>query len=176
MELDNETNIESFSFDHTAVSHVPFVRMAKDIRLVSGSTPCWTVKKFDIRLVVPNSGKIPSKVLHTLEHILSIELSNYFSDYKDIEYIDFSPMGCKTGFYLTMAFSSMAFSGEFNSTDVLYFVKEVVNHCFGMVRQYDSVPFANKFQCGNYKLFDLSKTKKMVSDFWYSKFEIFENV
>ena len=55
------------------------------------------VTKFDLRLVKPNMNALPTAALHTLEHLLATYLRQHLDGL-----IDLSPMGCRTGFYLTM--------------------------------------------------------------------------
>ena len=66
---------------------------------------CSVIYKYDIRLCIPNSCSIPSDAMHSLEHILAIEVSSIIGAMKPmvmgIEYIDISPMGCGTGFILS---------------------------------------------------------------------------
>jgi len=84
--------IESFQLDHTIV-HAPYVRIAGVDHHPSGAA----VQKYDLRLIQPNEGAIPTAGLHTLEHFLSTFLRD------EVEgIIDLSPMGCRTGFYLVL--------------------------------------------------------------------------
>ena len=84
--------LESFSIDHTHMP-APNVRKAG----ISNGPKGDTVSKFDLRFMKPNTDTIPTAALHTLEHLLSTYMRNYLDGI-----IDLSPMGCRTGFYLSI--------------------------------------------------------------------------
>jgi S-ribosylhomocysteine lyase len=89
-----KTRVPSFDLDHTAV-RAPYVRKAGDYRGARGDV----VVKFDLRLVQPNVQEIPTAPLHTIEHLLA----GYLRDaLPGVTLVDASPMGCRTGFYLTV--------------------------------------------------------------------------
>lgn len=83
--------VESFTLDHDQVI-APYVRLAGQSTGPKGDG----VSKFDIRLTQPNQAAIPTAALHTLEHLSA----GFIRDYLD-HVIDISPMGCRTGFYLS---------------------------------------------------------------------------
>src|SRR5574344_1912136 len=85
-------NVDSFNLDHTKVT-APFVRLAAKKVGRNGDV----VTKFDIRFCQPNKECMPTGAIHTLEHLIA----EYIRDeIKGV--IDFSPMGCRTGFYFTL--------------------------------------------------------------------------
>ena len=87
------TRVASFDLDHTAV-RAPYVRAAGRYRGERGDV----VTKFDLRLVQPNVQEVPTASLHTIEHLLA----GYLRDaLPGVTLVDASPMGCRTGFYLT---------------------------------------------------------------------------
>lgn len=87
------TRVPSFDLDHTAV-RAPYVRLAGSYAGERGDV----VVKFDLRLVQPNVQEIPTAPLHTIEHLLA----GYLRDaLPGVTLVDASPMGCRTGFYLT---------------------------------------------------------------------------
>ena len=55
------------------------------------------ITKFDVRFTQPNVGHLEMQAVHSLEHLFA-EHSRNHSD----RVIDFSPMGCQTGFYLIL--------------------------------------------------------------------------
>ncbi|WP_422446638.1 S-ribosylhomocysteine lyase [Thermoanaerobacterium sp. DL9XJH110] len=124
--------VESFKLDHTKVK-APYVRLAERLVGPRGDV----VVKYDLRLVQPNTVPIPTGGLHTLEHLFAV----YFREYMD-DIIDVSPMGCRTGFYLT----------KFGETPV-----EEVRDIFVKVlsKVADSkpgdVPATTEKECGNYR-------------------------
>jgi S-ribosylhomocysteine lyase len=71
-------------------------------------------------------------VVHSLEHMFA-EHSRNHSD----RVIDFSPMGCQTGFYLIL-------QGEWADDDVQALVAETLED----ITTADAVPAANETQCG----------------------------
>lgn len=88
------TKVASFDLDHTRVT-APYVRHAG--RYVGGLGD--VVDKFDLRLVQPNEAEIPTAPLHTIEHLIA----GYLRDrLEGATIVDASPMGCRTGFYLTV--------------------------------------------------------------------------
>ena len=83
--------VESFELDHTKVK-APYVRKSGIKIGPKGDI----VSKFDLRFVQPNKELLSDKGIHTLEHFLAGFMREKLDDV-----IDISPMGCKTGFYLT---------------------------------------------------------------------------
>ena len=87
-----KTNVESFDLDHTKVK-APYVRLAG----VKAGRNGDEVYKYDIRLKQPNKEHMEMPALHSLEH-LSADIIRNYSDH----IVDFSPMGCQTGFYVSL--------------------------------------------------------------------------
>ena len=135
--------VESFTLDHTKVK-APFVRKCSVYKGQNGDV----VTKYDIRFTQPNKDEMQSEGLHTLEHLLA----TYMRDYMD-SIIDLSPMGCRTGFYLTSW-------GEPEP----FFIAECVTKSLKRVLGTDEIPAENPVQCGNYKLHSLPLAKKYASD------------
>ena len=91
-----KTHVESFDLDHTRV-RAPYVRLAGRKQGPQGDR----ISKWDLRLVQPNVQEIPTGPLHTIEHLLAGFLRDAL-DGSGADVIDASPMGCRTGFYLTV--------------------------------------------------------------------------
>ena len=89
-----QKNHEAFcsDFDYSKVC-APYVRLAMRKEGPSGDI----VSKFDILFTQPNEEFIPMAGIHTLEHLTAEIGQNILSGL-----IDFSPMGCRTGFNLTL--------------------------------------------------------------------------
>ena len=85
-------NVESFNLDHTKVT-APYVRQASKKVGTKGDI----VSKYDIRFCQPNEEFMPIASIHTLEHLVAEYIRNVLDGI-----IDFSPMGCRTGFYLSI--------------------------------------------------------------------------
>ena len=95
-------NVESFNLDHRTVA-APYVRLADTKKLPAGDV----IEKYDVRFTQPNVAHLEMPVVHSLEHLFA-EKSRNHSD----RVIDFSPMGCQTGFYLIL-------QGQWDYDDVL---------------------------------------------------------
>ncbi|RRD30140.1 S-ribosylhomocysteine lyase [Actinomyces bowdenii] len=119
-------NVESFNLDHTAVV-APYVRVADRKELPGGDV----LVKYDIRFCQPNQEHLEMPAVHSIEH-LSAELMRHRTD----RLIDFSPMGCQTGFYaLTLGLEPEDFLPLLEAT-------------LGDIMSATEVPAANEVQCG----------------------------
>ncbi len=120
-------NVESFNLDHRAVT-APYIRVA-DVKHLPGGD---TLTKYDIRFTQPNVTHLDMPAVHSIEHLVAELIRNHSE-----AVIDFSPMGCQTGFYLLLAeepnVSSVATLLEATFTDLLSATE---------------VPAANEVQCG----------------------------
>lgn len=138
--------VESFSLDHNQVK-APYVRMA-GLETNEGVT----IQKFDLRFLQPNHDALPTAALHTLEHLLAVNLRDYINGV-----IDLSPMGCRTGFYLIVW-------GEHSTEEIRDALKTVLEkHVLGT----DFVPAVSAKECGNYRdhsLFAAKEYAKQVLD------------
>lgn len=130
--------VESFSLDHTKV-RAPYARECTILTGEKGDV----VAKYDIRFCQPNKEEMQSEGLHTLEHLLATYLRE---DMQNI--IDLSPMGCRTGFYMTV----------WGKQDVNFIIKCVEN-ALKKVLTAEVIPAENKIQCGNYRLHSLDDAK-----------------
>ena len=138
---------ESFDLDHTKVK-APFVRTCSMYEGEKGDK----VVKFDIRFTQPNESEMQSEGIHTLEHLLATYLRELDVDFAS-KIIDISPMGCRTGFYMTIW-------GEWEAS----YVAEKLTEALKLVLTSDSVPADNEIQCGNYRLHSLELAKKYAKD------------
>ena len=136
--------VESFNIDHTKVT-APFIRLADEITSPGGET----VTKLDLRFTQPNKEFMDMPAMHSLEHMLATFLRG--GEYK---IIDLSPMGCQTGFYLTM----------FGKTDLPKF-KVFLEDCLKKVLAAKEVPGAKEKECGNYKGHSLALAQKYAKKF-----------
>lgn len=135
---------ESFNLDHTKV-HAPYVRLASKKVGEKGDV----VSKFDIRFCQPNVECMGTGEIHTLEHIMS-EIIH--ANKKEV--IDFSPMGCRTGFYLTMF-------GEPSEEEIAQFIMQVL---LKVAVWKSFIPGATEVTCGNYLDQDLKGAKKRACE------------
>lgn len=128
--------VESFGFDHRTLT-APFVRLAG-----SGLGGC-NISKYDLRFITPNQGAMETDGLHSLEHMLAVAIRDHRSNVVDI-----SPMGCRTGFYLSEV-------GEPDTMGVL----DALRKALVDILDASSVPAANEEQCGNWKDHNIAKAK-----------------
>lgn len=120
-------NVESFNLDHTKVK-APYIRVADRKTGANGDL----IVKYDVRLKQPNQAHMEMAPLHSLEH-LTAELIRNHADYV----VDWSPMGCQTGFYLTVL----------NHDDIAE-IMDVVELTMKDVLTATEVPASNPIQCG----------------------------
>ncbi|QCB95364.1 S-ribosylhomocysteine lyase [Cellulomonas shaoxiangyii] len=120
-------NVESFNLDHRTVA-APYIRLADLKQLPHGDV----ISKFDVRLAQPNHGHVEMPAVHSLEHLFA-EHSRNHSD----RVLDFSPMGCQTGFYLML-------EGRWEQSEVEELVAATLEDVVGA----HEVPAANEVQCG----------------------------
>lgn len=126
------SKLESFNLDHTKV-RAPYVRLAGRYEGERGDT----VTKYDLRLVQPNEAEIPTAALHTIEHLLAGYLREALSE----QIVDASPMGCRTGFYLTVL-------GAPREDDVRQALATALRH---VSAHEGAVPGCSPLECGNYR-------------------------
>ena len=88
--------LDSFRVDHTRMQ-APAVRVAKTMETPKGDT----ITVFDLRFCIPNAEILSEKGIHTLEHLFAGFMRDHLNS-DSIEIIDLSPMGCRTGFYMSL--------------------------------------------------------------------------
>ena len=87
--------------------------------------------KYDVRFTQPNRDHLDMKTVHSIEHLSAEHMRNHTD-----ALIDFSPMGCQTGFYaLTLGLEPEQFAPILEAT-------------FRDILAADEVPAANETQCG----------------------------
>ena len=119
-------NVESFNLDHRAVV-APYVRIADRKELPGGDT----LIKYDVRFTQPNKCHLEMPVVHSIEHMSAEHMRNHTD-----KLIDFSPMGCQTGFYaLTLGLELQEFLPILEAT-----LRDILTAT--------EVPAANEIQCG----------------------------
>ena len=120
-------NVESFNLDHRTVA-APYVRLADRKTLPHGDV----ISKYDVRFTQPNVAHLEMDTVHSLEHLFAEHSRNHSA-----AVLDFSPMGCQTGFYLMLA-------GEPSDEEV----RDLVEATLRDILQATEVPAANEVQCG----------------------------
>ena len=141
--------LDSFTVDHT-IMPAPAVRKAKGMKTPSGDD----ITVYDLRFYKPNKGIIGEKAIHTLEHLFAGFMRDHLNSEKT-EIIDLSPMGCRTGFYMstigTPAEADVVKAWEASMKDVLAVAKQ------------EDIPELNVYQCGTFKMHSLEEAKEVAS-------------
>jgi len=140
--------LDSFTVDHTKMT-APAVRVAKTMSTPSGDD----ITVFDLRFCVPNKDILSPKGIHTLEHLFAGFMRDHLND-KDVEIIDLSPMGCRTGFYMSLL-------GSPKAKKVAKAWKESMEDVLGVKSESD-IPELNLHQCGTYKMHSLKDAKSIA--------------
>jgi len=140
--------LDSFTVDHTKMI-APAVRVAKTMK-----TPCGDdITVFDLRFVVPNKEILSEKGIHTFEHLFAGFMRDHLNSRK-VEIIDISPMGCRTGFYMSLL-------GTPKEKKVAKAWKKAMKDVLNVKKQKD-IPELNKYQCGTYKMHSLEEAKEIA--------------
>jgi len=126
-------DVESFTLDHTAVL-APYVRLIGTESGPRGDV----ISNFDLRLVQPNEGEIPTAGLHTIEHLLASLVRDRIDGL-----IDISPFGCRTGFHVIM----------WGEPDVAALVDAISDSLRAIATEveWEDVPGTDAYSCGNYR-------------------------
>jgi S-ribosylhomocysteine lyase len=141
--------LDSFTVDHTKMI-APAVRVAKTMTTPSGDA----ITVFDLRFCVPNEEMLSEKGIHTLEHLFAGFMREHLNGEK-VEIIDLSPMGCRTGFYMSLLGSpkakKVAKAWKKSMEDVL------------AVKSEADIPELNLYQCGTCKMHSLGEAQ-LIAD------------
>ncbi|MDR1451644.1 MAG: S-ribosylhomocysteine lyase [Helicobacteraceae bacterium] len=139
--------LDSFRVDHTKMS-APAVRKAKTLTTPKGDA----ITVFDLRFCVPNKERIGGKAIHTLEHLFAGFMRDHLPA---VEVIDISPMGCRTGFYMSVIGepkeSLIADAWAKSMSDIL------------RVESKKDIPELNEYQCGAYREHSLKGARKVAA-------------
>lgn len=140
--------LDSFTVDHT-IMNAPAVRIAKTMQTPGKDT----ITVFDLRFTAPNKDILSEKGIHTLEHLYAGFMRDHLNG-DAVEIIDISPMGCRTGFYMSLIGSpTEAQVGE----AWLASMQDVLN-----VKQQNEIPELNEYQCGTYLMHSLDEAKAIA--------------
>jgi S-ribosylhomocysteine lyase len=142
--------LDSFTVDHT-IMPAPAVRRAKGMKTPSGDD----ITVFDLRFYVPNVEKMDGKGIHTLEHLFAGFMRDHLNS-EAVEIIDISPMGCRTGFYMSLL-------GTPSEKTVAKAWKKSMKDVLKVASKKD-IPELNVYQCGTYKMHSLKNAKKIAKD------------
>ena len=153
--------LDSFKVDHTKMP-APAVRLAKTMKTPKGDEIC----VFDLRFCVPNKDLMSEKGTHTLEHLFAGFMRDHLNS-NAVEIIDISPMGCRTGFYMSLIGTpdekSVARAWEAAMRDVL------------SVQDESKIPELNIYQCGTCKMHSLDEAKQIAQKVLNSSIGVMSN-
>jgi len=140
--------LDSFTVDHTKMI-APAVRVAKTMSTPSGDE----ITVFDLRFSVPNKQMLSEKGIHTLEHLFAGFMRDHLNS-KKVEIIDLSPMGCRTGFYMSLL-------GTPKAKKVAKAWKKSMEDVLAVKSEAD-IPELNIYQCGTFKMHSLKQAKDIA--------------
>ncbi|HEA8164186.1 TPA: S-ribosylhomocysteine lyase [Campylobacter coli] len=153
--------LDSFKVDHTKMP-APAVRLAKTMKTPKGDT----ISVFDLRFCVPNKDIMSEKGTHTLEHLFAGFMRDHLNS-DLVEIIDISPMGCRTGFYMSLI-------GTPNEKSVAKAwetaMKDILN-----VSDQSQIPEFNIYQCGTCAMHSLDEAKEIAQKVLNSTIGVMNN-
>ncbi|GAB6074507.1 S-ribosylhomocysteine lyase [Nautilia lithotrophica] len=148
--------LDSFLVDHVKMPS-PGLRVAKHVKTPSGDI----ITVYDVRFAKPNVEIIDEKAMHTLEHLFAGYMRDNLPDY---EIIDISPMGCRTGFYMSVI-------GEPEDNEIIEAWKKSMQN----ILETDTIPEANVYQCGSCYMHSLEGAKKVAKHILNNEIVIMDN-
>jgi S-ribosylhomocysteine lyase len=140
--------LDSFRVDHTRMN-APAVRVAKSMSTPKGDD----ITVFDLRFCVPNEEILSEKGIHTLEHLFAGFMRDHLNS-DSVEIIDISPMGCRTGFYMSLI-------GTPSEETVAASWKEAMEDVLKVKSKAD-IPELNEYQCGTYEMHSLEEAQDIA--------------
>jgi S-ribosylhomocysteine lyase len=140
--------LDSFTVDHTRMN-APAVRVAKHMSTPNGDA----ITVFDLRFCAPNKEILSERGIHTLEHLFAGFMRDHLNG-SDVEIIDISPMGCRTGFYMSL----IGAPTERQVADAWLAAMEDV---LKVVEQ-SEIPELNEYQCGTYEMHSLEQAQDIA--------------
>ncbi|MGQ2786524.1 S-ribosylhomocysteine lyase [Campylobacter coli] len=153
--------LDSFKVDHTKMP-APAVRLAKVMKTPKGDD----ISVFDLRFCIPNKDIMSEKGTHTLEHLFAGFMRDHLNS-DLVEIIDISPMGCRTGFYMSLIGTpdekSVAKAWEASMKDVLN------------VSDQSQIPELNIYQCGTCAMHSLNEAKEIAQKVLNSSIGVMNN-
>ena len=153
--------LDSFCVDHVKMP-APAVRVAKTMKTPHGDA----ITVFDLRFCKPNQAILPERGIHTLEHLFAGFMRNHLNG-EGVEIIDISPMGCRTGFYMSLIGTPepqrVVDAWAASMQDILH------------VKSENDIPELNVYQCGTYKMHSLEDAKAIATEVLRKDIDIMDN-
>ncbi len=140
--------LDSFKVDHTRMP-APAVRLAKTMQTPKGDV----ISVFDLRFSRPNCEILSEKGIHTMEHLIAGFMREHLNNTR-VEIIDISPMGCRTGFYMSVI-------GAPNEYDVKEAWEASMRDVL-RIRDEKAIPELNIYQCGTAKMHSLKEAQDIA--------------
>ncbi|CAA6817821.1 MAG: S-ribosylhomocysteine lyase (EC / Autoinducer-2 production protein LuxS [uncultured Sulfurovum sp.] len=153
--------LDSFTVDHTKMP-APAVRVAKSMSTPSGDD----ITVFDLRFCVPNENILSERGIHTLEHLFAGFMRDHLNS-KKVEIIDLSPMGCRTGFYMSLL-------GAPKEKKVAKAWKKAMKDVLEVAEQSD-IPELNLYQCGTCEMHSLDEAQQIAKNIVDAEIGIMSN-
>lgn len=153
--------LESFLVDHTKMP-APAVRLAKEMKTPAGDD----IRVFDLRFCKPNKQIMSEKGTHTLEHLFAGFMREHLNS-EDVEVIDISPMGCRTGFYMSVI-------GRPSELDVAQAWEKSMRDILAL-KSIEEIPELNVYQCGSCYMHSLEGARKIANHVIQSGIGIMNN-
>jgi len=153
--------LDSFTVDHT-IMPAPAVRRAKGMKTPKGDD----ITVFDLRFCRPNQEIMSSEGIHTLEHLFAGFMRDHLNSPKT-EIIDISPMGCRTGFYMSVI-------GTPSEEEVAEAWEESMKDILNVESQKD-IPELNLYQCGTCAMHSLDDAKAIATEVLRRDIDIMDN-
>ncbi|MTT32468.1 S-ribosylhomocysteine lyase [Terrilactibacillus sp. BCM23-1] len=125
--MPKKMNVESFNLDHTKVK-APYVRLVGVTQGEHGDK----IYKYDVRFCQPNKEHMDMPGLHSLEHLMAEFIRNHIDNIFDV-----GPMGCQTGFYVSIL-----------NNDSYEAILQAIEKTLNDVLTATEVPACNEIQCG----------------------------
>ena len=140
--------LDSFTVDHTRME-APAVLVEKTMNTPHGdaSTVC------ELSFCGQNKEVMPERGIHTLEHLFAGFMRNHLNG-NGVEIIDISPMGCRTGFYMSL----IGTPDEQRVADAWKAAMEDVLK----VQDQNQIPELNVYQCGTYQMHSLQEAQDIA--------------
>jgi S-ribosylhomocysteine lyase len=151
----NMPMLDSFLVDHVNMP-APAIRVAKKMQTPNKDT----ITVYDLRFAKPNKEIISEKAMHTLEHLFA----GFMREHLNYEIIDISPMGCRTGFYMSVI-------GEPKNEEVVNAFKKSMQDIINTTE----IPEANIYQCGSCYMHSLDGAKKVAQHILNKEITIMDN-
>ncbi|MFZ2969051.1 MAG: S-ribosylhomocysteine lyase [Sulfuricurvum sp.] len=142
--------LDSFTVDHTLMP-APAVRRAKGMKTPKGDD----ITVYDLRFCRPNEAILSQEGIHTLEHLFAGFMRDHLNS-TATEIIDISPMGCRTGFYMSVI-------GTPPETQVAQAWSDSMRDILAVETQND-IPELNLYQCGTCAMHSLADAKAIAKD------------